>query len=141
MSHEQPDPTAQMELHSTLVPDGFRGGWADASAQVSLFAFSLHIVAEPKDREYAEFALFLEAELDDHVKNSVTELYLTKGRRVKIRLVSHGRVEFDVDHVRWTPTAHSEFHAPDLLSEFGCLLVDLLSHLVIACREARMLSI
>ncbi|CAM6106501.1 unnamed protein product [Calypogeia fissa] len=96
----QADPMAQMELRSSLVPEAFRGTWASASAKVSLFALAIHVVAEPKDREYAPFALFLEADLGDNTKRTVTELYLTKGRTVRIQLVSHGQVEFEIDQLR-----------------------------------------
>ncbi|CAM6115089.1 unnamed protein product [Calypogeia fissa] len=96
----QADPMAQKELHSSLVPEAFRGTWASASAKVSLFALAIHVVAEPKDREYAPFALFLEADLGDNTKRTVTELDLKKRRTVRIQLVSHGQVEFEIDQLR-----------------------------------------
>lgn len=89
-----------MELHPTLIPKALRGQWGDLSSKVRLFAYDFHILAEPQDREYADYALFLEFDLDEDTKATVTELHLTKGRVAKVQLVPTGQVEFDVKEVK-----------------------------------------
>ncbi|BBN17070.1 endoribonuclease Dicer [Marchantia polymorpha subsp. ruderalis] len=103
---ESDDPTKPtlkadtMELHPTLIPKALRGQWGDLSSKVRLFAYDFHILAEPQDREYADYALFLEFDLDEDTKATVTELHLTKGRVAKVQLVPTGQVEFDVKELK-----------------------------------------
>ncbi|KAG6546729.1 hypothetical protein Mapa_011918 [Marchantia paleacea] len=89
-----------MELHATLIPKALRGQWGDLSSKVRLFAYDFHILAEPQDREYADYALFLEVDLDEDTKATITELHLTKGRVAKVQLVPSGQVEFDVEQLK-----------------------------------------
>ncbi|KAL3680222.1 hypothetical protein R1sor_023178 [Riccia sorocarpa] len=98
------DPTKttdfSMELHPTLIPKALGGNWAAASSEVPLRAYSFHITAEPRDREYAHYALFLEEVLADCVTSLATELYLKKGRLAKVQLVPSGHVIFSGNQLK-----------------------------------------
>lgn len=84
-----------MELYEMLVPVALQGGWNECAKSVYLHAYKVKFNPVPPDREYIQFALFLESSLPKEAETMKVELHLAHGRIVKTELLPSGSLEFD----------------------------------------------
>lgn len=88
--------TKRKELHVKTETKGLYGSWGKELNGVALQTYKLVFMAQDNDeRTYADFALFIEARLDDDVANAEIDLHLTAGRVVKARFARSGKLHLN----------------------------------------------
>lgn len=89
-----------MELYEMRVPVALQGGWNKCTKSVYLHAYIVDFNPVPPDREYTQFALFLESSLPNEAERMNVELHLAHGRIVKTELLPSRSLEFDPSQLR-----------------------------------------
>lgn len=85
--------TKRKELHVKTKIKALCGSWGKELNGVALQIYKLVFLAQDNDeRAYADFALLIEATLDDDVANAEIDLHLTAGRVVKARFAPSGKL-------------------------------------------------
>ncbi|GLJ43003.1 hypothetical protein SUGI_0892520 [Cryptomeria japonica] len=84
-----------MELYEMLVPVALKGGLNECTKPVCLNAYLLKFNPIPPDREYTQFALFIESTLPMQAATMKIELHLAHGRIVNTELIPCRSLEFD----------------------------------------------
>ncbi|XP_057839229.2 endoribonuclease Dicer homolog 3b isoform X2 [Cryptomeria japonica] len=88
--------TKRKELHSTVEANTLFGSWGEEQNVVTLQVYKLVFSSDFNNEEtYTNFALLIEAVLDDDVATAEIDLHLTAGRVVKSKLVRSGEVKMD----------------------------------------------
>ncbi|KAH9296951.1 hypothetical protein KI387_028633, partial [Taxus chinensis] len=89
-----------LELYEMFVPFALKGGWNGHTKPVTLSAYLLKFNPIPPDREYTQFALFLESSLPREAATMKIELHLARGRIVNTELIPSSSLEFDPIQLR-----------------------------------------
>nr|AJA90765.1 Dicer-like 3 [Ephedra trifurca] len=84
--------TKRKELHSTTQPTGFCGSWLYSTDYVTLHMYKLSFSGKNNKDLHANLALLVESELEDDVAKTEMDLYLTRGRVVKLQFISCGKL-------------------------------------------------
>lgn len=83
-----------------MIPSGLSGASVANGFPARLHVYRICLAPEPFDREYAEFALFLEAALDNELASVEVRLNLSGGRAVTAKLIPAGQMDLDQCQVR-----------------------------------------
>ncbi|KAE9462638.1 hypothetical protein C3L33_05455, partial [Rhododendron williamsianum] len=87
------------ELHEMLVPAALKEPWTELENFVCLQYYFVKFSPHPADRLYKTFGLFVKAALPSEAEEMVLDLFLARGRSVKVELVKSGVMKFDNDEI------------------------------------------
>ncbi|XP_057844127.2 endoribonuclease Dicer homolog 3a isoform X2 [Cryptomeria japonica] len=88
--------TKRKELHITSKPEALSGYWGENHNGVKLQVYKIVFTSQGDDKgAYSNFALLLEAVLDNDVANAEIDLHLTAGRVVRSRFIPCGTLYLD----------------------------------------------
>ncbi|XP_058180782.1 dicer-like protein 4 [Rhododendron vialii] len=87
------------ELHEMLVPAALKEPWTELENFVCLQYYFVKFSPHPADRLYKTFGLFVKAALPSEAEGMVLDLFLARGRSVKMELVKSGVMKFDNDEI------------------------------------------
>lgn len=91
------------------------GNWARGLDTVELHAYSVSFEPIPKDRDYVNFGLFLEADLGPEAGSLEVKLQLKSRRFVIAKCTPCGTMEFDPNQVNLITTKYSPCSVSDVL--------------------------
>lgn len=83
-----------------LVPAALKEPWTELENFVCLQYYFVKFSPHPADRLYKTFGLFVKAALPSEAEEMVLDLFLARGRSVKVELVKSGVMKFDNDEVQ-----------------------------------------
>nr|AJA90756.1 Dicer-like 3 [Cycas revoluta] len=96
-----PGTTRRKELHSTTKADALFGSWGEEFTGVTLHVYKLVFTPQcNEEREYANFALLIEAVLDDDVASAEVDLFLTAGRIICSKFLQSGEMRLDSSQLK-----------------------------------------
>lgn len=109
----------QKELYPSEQAEVFTGHWHIRSSDALLYAYCMSFDVQPKDDEaYANFVLLTGSALDDDLAKLETDLCLTRGRKVTVKLSPWGTTTFSADQV--CVTGHTQLHFPCFVQSCIC---------------------
>lgn len=82
-----------------LVPAALKEPWTDLENCVCLNSYFVKCTPNPADRLYKTFGLFVKASLPNEAVSMALDLFLARGRSVKMELVKSGEMKFENDEV------------------------------------------
>ncbi|XP_073010330.1 endoribonuclease Dicer homolog 4-like isoform X2 [Typha latifolia] len=89
------DECSRKGIHEKLVPSALRVPWTEDENPIQLYFYYLRFVANPDDRMYRLFGLFLKVRLPKEAEEMEVDLHLSHGRFVKAGIVPSGSITFD----------------------------------------------
>lgn len=82
-----------------LVPAALKEPWTDLENFVCLYSYFVKFSPRPEDRLYKTFGLFVKASLPRDAMKMALDLFLARGRLVKMELIPSGVMKFAKDEV------------------------------------------
>lgn len=90
----------QKELYPSEEAEALTGHWHTRSSSVLLYAYFMSFDLQPVEEEaHANFVLLTGTALEDDVAKLETDLCLTRGRKVTVKLSPLGTTTFSADQV------------------------------------------